>query len=110
MSKKDFDEYYFTVFKQYIGLNESLKEISEEVNKGMMDPDRLEQLKQTIQPVKSSFETLSYIKYLLDKPTRKSKSKGYAKRSSKLITMSKNNKREDIIKRNDDVLHKLKYF
>ena len=77
MAKKDFDEYYNKIFKQYNDLQVTLEDMSKEVSDGMIEPERLEALKNTIAPVATSFQTLSYIKYLLDIPTRKTKRKRY---------------------------------
>lgn len=77
MAKKDFDEYYNKIFKQYNDLQVTLEDMSKEVSNGMIEPERLEALKNTIAPVATSFQTLSYIKYLLDIPTRKTKCKRY---------------------------------
>ena len=77
MAKKDFDEYYNKIFKQYNDLQVTLEDMSKEVSNGMIEPERLEALKNTVAPVATSFQTLSYIKYLLDIPTRKTKRKRY---------------------------------
>lgn len=77
MAKKDFDEYYNKIFKQYNELQVTLEDMSKEVSNGMIEPERLEALKNTVAPIATSFQTLSYIKYLLDIPTRKTKRKRY---------------------------------
>lgn len=108
MARKDFDAYYLQLYKQYNELKNNLAEMSQEVNEGMMPPERMEQLKATIQPVKNSFEMLSYVKYLLDKPTRKSKHEGYAKRNKNILKLSGNNTADDVVQRNQAVLESLK--
>lgn len=108
MARKDFDAYYLQLYKQYNDLKTNLAEMSQEVNEGMMPPERMEQLKATIQPIKNSFEMLSYVKYLLDKPTRKSKHEGYTKRSKKTLGVCGSNTAKDVIQRNQAVLESLK--
>lgn len=107
MARKHFDDYLNTITKQYIQLNETLKDLSEEVDNNMIEPERLEQLKATIAPVKQSFDTLTYIKYLLDKPTRKSKEQGYNRMNKKVIDSTKHVDRKVVEKRNDDIISNL---
>lgn len=105
--KKDFDEYYNKIFKQYNELQKSLEEMSEEVSKGMVEPERLTNLKSTLQPVLTSFQTLSYIKYLLDKPARKNKRKRYHT-NNKLLYNSGENTGDKVLSRNDNLIHNTK--
>lgn len=107
MARKHFDEYLSIITQQYISLNETLKDISKEVDEGMIEPERLEQLKATIAPVKNSFDTLTYIKYLLDKPTRSSKHKGYNNRNKKVIQQTKNVTKDVVVQRNKEVIDNL---
>ena len=108
MAKKHFDSYYTQLYRQYEALKTNLAEMSQEVNEGMMPPERLEQLKATIQPVKNSFEMLSYVKYLLDKPTRRSKHIKYDRQSKKQLNRSGSNTANDVLKRNQAILNSLR--
>ena len=109
MARKHFDDYYNKVYKQYKELQNALADMSAEVESGMMSPERLNQLKQTISPVKNSFESLSYIKYLLDMPTRKSKQDRYNKQQKKLLSntaVSYGDNTLDVNKKNIEALRK----
>lgn len=108
MSKKDFDAYYNDIFRQYKELNIALEDMSKEVADGMVTPERVEGLKQTIAPIATSFKTLTYIKYLLDKPTRKSKHKRYNQCSKTKLEISKGYQKQDIMERNQEILDNLK--
>ena len=100
MARKHFDEYYNAIVKQYLQLNDVMKELSQEVDNGMRTPESLDQLNATILPVQDSYRTLSYIKYLLDKPTRNSKEKAYNKRSRNLLIASMGRQAKDLIEDN----------
>lgn len=100
MARKHFDDYYRVICKQYFDLNDVMKDLSEDVEKGMRTPEAVEQLKATIAPVQNNYRTLSYIKYLLDKPTRDRKVSGFNKRSRKLLLMSKGRQAKDLIEEN----------
>lgn len=108
MARKDFDDYLTQVTNQYRSLQETLKEMSEEVENNMMSPEQLNQLKATIAPVKTSFDTLNYIRYLLDKPKRKAKESRYNKQNKRVLTASKGITKDEVIRKNDDILNSLK--
>ena len=107
MARKHFDNYFNQISKQYTQLQQTMEDISEEVSSGMFDPSRLEQIKQTIKPVKDTYEMLNYIRYLLDMPARKEKQPRYAKQNRKLIQQSGRNTADDVLKRNKDALSKM---
>ena len=77
MARRDFDEYYRKIASQLFELDKVFKDLSAEADAGIVEPERIEQLKITIEPIRTSYHTLSYIKYLLDMPARKSKRARY---------------------------------
>lgn len=108
MARKDFDDYYYKIVSQYQELNRVFKDLSEEAQSGMVEPERLTQLQATIEPVKNSYHTLSYIKYLLDRPTRKSKQPRYNNQNKKIISQTKGYHKEDVVENNNKILNTLK--
>ena len=107
MAKKDFDEYYNKIASQLFELDKVFKDMEQEVNSGMVEPERIEQLKLTIEPIRASYHTLSYVKYLLDKPTRKSKHRRYDESKKKVLNSSRGYQSSDYINRNDKILKEL---
>lgn len=107
MSKRDFDEYYNSIFEQYKSLQGSLEEMSKEVSNGMVEPERLDNLRATVAPVVTSYQTLSYIKYLLDKPNKCTKRARYDKQSV-LLKKSEENNGKKILNRNSDIIRDIK--
>ena len=108
MARKDFDEYYNKISSQLFELDKVFKELAAEADAGMVEPERLEQVKITIEPIKTSYHTLSYIKYLLDKPARKSKHERYDKQNKKVLNSSKGYHSKDYIDKNSKILGGLK--
>lgn len=108
MARKDFDKYYNNICNQYNELQEVLKDLSEEVSSGMVEPERIEQLMLTIKPVENNYRTLSYIKYLLDRPTRSAKCAKYNKMSKKLQSISVGHTQGDLEQQNKDIIANLK--
>ena len=64
MSKKHFDEYYKTVCNQYSEMLEALHEVEELTMQQMIGPDRLDNIKRQIEPLKNNYMTLSYVAFL----------------------------------------------
>lgn len=106
MAKRDFDVYYNKIFKQYNDLQITLEDMSKQAAEGMIEPERLEALKATVAPVVTSFQTLSYIKYLLDKPKRKTKIKRY---DDRLLKRSGKFTGDNILNNNKDIINNLKF-
>ena len=108
MARRDFDAYFQQVSRQYQQLNQALEDMSKEVSEGMFEPERLDNLKATILPVKNSYETLNYIRYLLDTPARKEKQGRYNKQQKKLLSEVSSKTRESVIAENKRIIDNLK--
>ena len=91
MAVKDIIKYYDEVCDVYHELFEDLKEVEKEFNEGLLSPERFEQYKRNIEPIKANYERLSYIIYLLNKPQRKSKTKSYERQHKKELEFFKEN-------------------
>ena len=85
MSKKHFDEYYKTVCNQYSEMLEALHEVEELTMQQMIGPDRLDNIKRQIEPLKNNYMTLSYVAFLLNKPNRDKKEKRYVESNKKKL-------------------------
>ena len=108
MARKHFDDYYNKICSQFFSLQEVFEDISKEVQEGMVEPERLTELEKTIQPVKNNYQTLSYIKYLLDMPTRREKETMHKRMNKKLLEISKGRHSKEVIEENDSIINKLK--
>lgn len=108
MAKKDFEEYFAKITAQYQGLNQVFEDLCKEANDGMVEAGRVEQVKATLKPVMDSYNHLSYVKYLLDKPARKSKSKRYEKANAKRVAKCGDMHGDCVLKRNEDVVRMVK--
>lgn len=85
MSKRHFDVYYNKIVKQYEELSHALEELSQEVNDNLTSPEVVENMKTTMKPIAESYQVLSYIKYLLDKPNKQKKRYSKATKTDKLV-------------------------
>lgn len=104
MSVKHFAEYYRELQKNYNDMVEGLHDLEIACSSGMVEPERIEQFMKTMQPIKDSFLSMQYVKYLLDKPNKKSKIKKY----EKLTKNIEKEKYENMPNENDKLLKELK--
>ena len=108
MAVKHIKEYYDQVCEHYHLLNEELKDFQKEVENGLVAPERIDNLKAIIEPVKNNYMTLSWIMYLLNQPQRDSKEREYQRRNKKFIeSLDKNFDKASILKQNEDVIKKI---
>lgn len=109
MSHRDVIEYYKQIQNDYIEMREELKDLEKECMEGLVSPEQVDQMKSTIEPLKTNYERISYIIYLMNKPVRKNKAEGYKKRNQKLLkSLNPSNSIENSLKENKEVLNKLK--
>ena len=105
MAVKHVKEYYEQVCEQYVQMNEELRDFQKEVENGLVEPERIDNLKALIEPLKNNYMTLSWIMYLLNKPQRESKERAYERRNRKFIeSLDKKFNKEGILKQNEDVI------
>lgn len=109
MSVRHVREYYEQVEQQYQDMLAEIKDFEELALKEMFDPERLGQIKETIQPMLRNYETLSYIMFLLNKPNRESKAKKYEKQYAKQVSkLHPSTTKDGVIATNNAVLNNLK--
>lgn len=108
MARKDLINYYNEVCNQYHEFVEELKDFQYLCNKGLVAPEVIEQATRTIEPLKNNWQTLNYIIFLLNKPTKKSKITRYINQNKKLLKDCKTD--EEIYKENQKAIDNLKQF
>ena len=104
MAKRHVEEYYNQVCNQWLAMQNELNDFAEEARKGLFPPEKLEEIKKSIQPLKTNYETLSYIMFLLNMPNRKKKERKYIN-SNKINT---ERSRENVLAEGENVLNNLK--
>lgn len=106
MAVKDVKEYYEKVAADYHELILTLQDMEEEYKNNLVSPDTLKNLEKQIEPIKTNFRTISYIIFLLNKPTKKSKKQRYTKQNKKLLEDCKT--LDDVREENKTVLNNIK--
>lgn len=100
MAKRHVVEYFDKVAKQYSEMLAELKDFENECNNGLVEPEKFEQFKEILQPLKNNYMMWSYAMYLLNLPNREKKVKTVKRRGKNLT--------DNTLKENNNVLNKLK--
>ena len=107
MSKRHFEDYLNKVYNSYLQLEKVYNTYLEECQKDMVEPERLQSLEEMIKPVKDSYNTLRYIKYLLDMPNRESKGARYINQNKRLLnSIDDKYKKEAVLRANEETINK----
>lgn len=109
MAAKDVIDYYNQVCKDYTEMLQTLTDMEEAFNENLVSEAQLEQIKNIIKPLKENYMTLSWVVFLLNKPSRKEKFKGYDRRMAKFKSdKDENRSMENVLKQNQAVLDEMK--
>lgn len=85
MSIKDVKKYYDQITADYSEMIESLKEMEELAAQQVVNPDRVEELRKAVEPLKNNYMRISYIMFLLNMPNKKEKKERYKKQQAKFL-------------------------
>lgn len=108
MSVKDLKIYYNQVSEQYNEMVENLQELEEYAKTNIVEPERIDRVKETLQPIKDNYLTLSYIMFLLNKPNKKEKQKKYEKQNQKLLnSIPQENTKQGLLDKGEETLAEL---
>ena len=109
MAVKHVKEYVDQVSNQYQEMLSELKDFEKLAEENMFSPERLDQIKETIKPLKDNYERWSYMMYLLNLPNRKSRQPKYHKQNKKLLkNFNENNSVEATVLENSNTLNNLR--
>ena len=82
MAKRDVDNYFNQVTRDYSDMVEALRDMEEEASKNLVSPEQLESMKSQVETIKNNYLRISYIIYLLNRPNKKTKHERYDKSKS----------------------------
>ena len=108
MSVKAVNEAYAQICEQYSEMLENIHDLEKEAIEGIVEPERVERMREQIEPIKQNYERWAYIMYLLHQPERKSKHTRYANQNRALLKkLSKDNSIEATLQENRVALDKM---
>lgn len=105
MSVKHVNRYYKQICEQYQEMINDIKDVEKEAERGLIEPERVERLKEQVAPIKHNYERWTYMMYLLHQPNRKEKIKNYQRQNKKLLEkLSKNNSLDAVLEENKEAM------
>ena len=105
MAVKDVEVYYKQICAQYKEMLENLKDFEEEAQQGLIEPERLDRLKEQVAPIKHNYERWTYMMFLLHQPQRKSKKPKYTELNKRLLkTLDTKNSLEGVLDENNEAM------
>ncbi len=109
MAYKHIKEYYDKICEQYLEMKDEIRDFEIEAQNNIMEPERLDMIKEQIKPLMDNYERWSYMMYLLNLPVKKSKQKSYQERNKKFINnLNKNNSLQSVLEENKQVINKMR--
>lgn len=109
MAYKHIKEYYDKICEQYLEMKDEIRDFEIEAQNNIMEPERLDMIKEQIKPLMDNYERWSYMMYLLNLPVKKSKQKSYQERNKKFISnLNKNNSLQSVLEENKQVINKMR--
>lgn len=105
MSVKDVNRYYKQICAQYKEMVENIKELEQEAAQGLLEPERVDRLRDQVAPLKINYERWAYMMFLLNQPARKNKQPKYKRQNEKLLkSLSASNSIQAVIEENEETL------
>ena len=101
MSVKAVRKYYDQICEQYHEMIELIHDLEQEAEQDLVEPERIERLKEQVAPIKQNYERWTYMMFLLNQPERKSKHEKYKRQNSRLLqNMDKQNDLDSVLEEN----------
>ena len=84
MAVRDVRKYYYTMLSQYLEEKQNLEDFQEALNEGNITEDQMQEALDAVAELETNYHRLTYIMYLLNLPSKKSKKPAYV-RQHKII-------------------------
>ena len=105
MSVKAVRRYYDHITSQYQEMLENIKDLEQEAADGIVEPERIERLKEQVAPIKQNYERWAYMMFLLNEPNRKKKKTCYERQNKKCLeNLSSENSLDQVLAENTEAL------
>jgi len=114
MSIKHVKEYYNKINDDFDEMIETLHEMEQAATEGIVSPERLDSIKQMVEPMKLNKARWDYMMFLLNLPNKKAKKDYYIKHNGKIveninmISMQEHEENQECIKNLSEQINKIK--
>ena len=103
MSVKAVRKYYDQICEQFSDMLQDIRDLEEEAAQGLIEPERIERLKDQVAPIKQNYERWTYMMFLLNQPERPRKQPRYKDQNRKLLkSLNPENSIEATIQENEE--------
>lgn len=112
MAVKDVREYYEQVTNQYVEMKRVLNELETVPElKASAAYQNIDSIKAQVAKLQENYNRLSYIIFLLNEPTKKSKKERYIKREQKKLSkIPKEDRKDAVLEENKNILTNLSSY
>lgn len=112
MAVKDVRDYYERMTSDYMEMKRVLAEMEKISDERAGEAlNNIEFIRSQVKLLEANYKRLSYVMFLLNQPTKKSKKSGYARREhKKLEQIPEKDRMEGVIQENSTVLDNLKSY
>lgn len=101
MSVKAVRKYYDQICEQYHEMIELIHDLEREAEQDLVEPERIERLKEQVAPIKQNYERWTYMMFLLNQPERKPKHEKYRRQNLRLLqNLDKQNDLDSVLEEN----------
>ena len=101
MSMKHIKDYYKQITDDYLEMLHDIEDMEKLALTSMVEPERIEMMKETFAPIKDNWQKWSFMMFLLNMPNKKDKISKYKKQV-------KFNNNVDMLKENEESFKKFK--
>lgn len=112
MAVKDVRDYYERMTSDYMEMKRVLEEMEKMSEEGASSAlKNIDNIREQVRLLESNYKRLSYIMFLLNKPTKKSKGERYIRSEKKRLNAIPNeDKMEGVINENSNIILNLKSY
>lgn len=103
MSVKHIREQYQQITEDYMDMLDSVKELEQAVSEKVVSQEKLDNIKQQLEIIRTNYMRWQYVMFLLDKPNKKVKQKKYNKTYTKMPKTEHEENKEALNKFKDNI-------
>lgn len=85
MAVRDVRKYYYTMLSQYLEEKQNLADFEEALKAGNITEEQMQQALDTVAELEKNYHRLTYIMYLLDMPSKKTKKQVYVRQYKTIL-------------------------
>lgn len=85
MAVRDVRQYYYTMLSQYLEEKQNLADFEEALKEGNITEEQMQEAMEAVAELETNYHRLTYIMYLLNLPSRKSRKPAYVRQHKVIL-------------------------